>query len=63
MSLESSVSLFDFLSVCCSVLLVMQSMGKQKRLFAVEVADIGVELVPKSDLTIFNNKLSRHRSR
>lgn len=52
-----------FLSVCCSVLLVMQSMGKQKRLFAVEVADIGVELVPKSDLTIFNNKLSRHRSR
>lgn len=52
-----------FLSGCCSVLLVMQSMGKHKRLFAVEVADIGAELGTKSDLTIFNNKLSKLRSR
>lgn len=36
----------------------MQSMGKHTRLFAVEVVDIGTELAPKSDLTIFNNKLS-----
>lgn len=41
----------------------MQSMGKHKRLFAVEVADIGAELGTKSDLTIFNNKLSKLRSR
>lgn len=41
----------------------MQSMGKHKRLFAVEVADIGAELGRNSDLTIFNNKLSKLRSR
>lgn len=36
-----------FLSVCCSVLLVMQSIGKHKRPVAVEIADIGADLVRK----------------
>lgn len=47
MGLKLSVSLLDFLSVCCSVLLVMQSIGKHKRPVAVEIADIGADLVRK----------------
>ena len=41
------VSRFDILSVCCSVLLVMQSEGKHGRPVAVEMADIGADLVGK----------------
>ena len=59
MGLKLPVSLLDFLSVGCSVLLVMQSVGKHTRPSCCGNRRYRSRLASKSDLTIFNNKLSK----